>query len=61
MYIYMNGTFIWINNFETDYEVYNALMENEKSDVYENIWKMDDHIMYKNVHIYCVMEMDIFE
>ena len=50
MYIYMNGIFIWINNFETDYEVYNALMENGKSDVYENIWKMDDHIMYKNVH-----------
>ena len=34
MYIYMNGIFIWINNFETDFEVYISLIENGKSGVH---------------------------
>ena len=46
----MNGIFIRINYFETDFEVYIPSMQNVKSGVYENIWKMDDNIMHKNVH-----------
>ena len=56
----MNGIFIWINHFETNFEVYIALIENAKSGVYENIWKMDDNIMHKNVmFIDCIIVMDI--